>query len=1215
MRSVAVLFGLLVLPAAPAQNPPVTGPETEKRFPPLAVPEGFKATLFACDPLIEYPSVLSLGPRTGTMFLAHDYVTGLGVKIVRRDEIRLVEDADGDGYADRSTVYAKGFNSIQGLAYHAGTVFAMHAPHLTSLRDKDGDGVADERRRLITGLGLPPEENSNRLHCANGVTVGHDGWLYLSLGDRGCDVRRPEGDRLVFRAGGILRCRPDGSDLHAFSTGLRNIYDVALDEELNVYTRDNENDGGIYMIRMIHSFFGADHGYPYHYYERPDEAMPPLADMGRGSSAGGVCYLEEAFPPPYRGNLIFCEWGRSVVRYRRDRAGATFAPMKEFELAAGAQGDPYGFKPTDVVVDYDGSLLVSDWADGQRPKRGRGRVYRIRYGKASSSVAPDPQTVDEWVARLDSAGYHSRVRAQAAIERRGPPGVKAVRRAIESGGLGVLGRLHAVWVLARDPHAWPLLPLLELAEFDPDPRVRAQAVRAVADLGDPVLARHRLDAGPGDAALARRLAALAVGEDPRVALEVVVALGRLRWTESVDWIAQNLRSPDPALAHAAMQTFRRSGNWPAVLRLLDRREASPARAIALRAVAEQIKPVVADGLIERLRTEEDADRRREYADALTRIHRKPAPWTYWGFRPAPRTPNPAEWERTRAIGDALDRAVGDPDRTVRTAVLRRMEREAIPIRMGTLIRVLQTERDGESVAAILEILRKTRGGQVREPLQAIVEDKTHTVANRLAALRQLAGGGGGNAERRLRGLAVGLETPPVLAEAIRALGRVASAKSRRFLLAQLESSAPEVRAAAIDALAEMGDRESGDAILKFLADPEVQVRRSAASAVGKLRVRAAADLLLDLARHPDADLRRRSLESLGRLGERRSADAAVAALADPVTRLAALRCLGAVGGPEHARAVGGAVENDRSVEILNAGVGALAKWKGAEVDRAIARIHGVSGVLVRWDVRKPRQDVPEGRTVLADGLDARVRTGGPGTWVGLAVLEAAAPTRAQFLASSNGTLQVSLNGRPVYTRSKPGSYRPDSDRFEASLKEGANRLVVRVTSSNPAEFHVRFRGKSSKARHERLTQQALASRGNPGRGRDVFLNEKKSSCVKCHQIAGKGGKIGPDLTGIGRRFSRVHLIEALLEPSRTIAPSFQNFAFRLKDGRILAGVKVEETGTGLIVGDTQGNRHELRKDEIDAQKALTLSVMPEGMEKGLSDREFVDLIAFLVSQK
>jgi len=148
-----------------------TGPETEKRFPPLKVPPAFKATLFACDPLIEYPSVLALGPRSNSIFLAHDYMTGLGEKIVRKDEIRLVEDTDGDGYADTSTVWAGGFNSIQGLACHDGRVFVMHSPLLTVLRDLNGDGIADERGDVLSGLGWPPEKSTDRLHGANGVVV------------------------------------------------------------------------------------------------------------------------------------------------------------------------------------------------------------------------------------------------------------------------------------------------------------------------------------------------------------------------------------------------------------------------------------------------------------------------------------------------------------------------------------------------------------------------------------------------------------------------------------------------------------------------------------------------------------------------------------------------------------------------------------------------------------------------------------------------------------------------------------------------------------------------------------------------------------------------------------------------------------------------------------------------------------------------------------
>ena len=405
------------------------GPETELRFPPLVVPEGFQATLFACDPLVEYPSVIAIGPRPGTLFVAHDYLTGLGVEIVRHDEVRLLADTNEDGYADTSTLFADGFNSIQGLAAHAGDVYVMHAPRLTRLRDADGDGVVDQRQDLLVGLGLPPEKTSDRLHCANGVVIGYDGWLYLAVGDRGCDVVRPEGDRFRFEEGGILRCRPDGTKLHVFSHGLRNIYDVALDADLNALTRDNENDGGDYMIRVCHCIHGSDHGYPYLYRERTEEAMRPLADLGRGSSAGGVMYLADSFPAEYRDDLYFCEWGRAVVRYPMQRAGSSYQPVTEFDFAAGAANDPYGFKPTDLVVDWDGSLVVSDWGDGQRPKRGRGRIYRIQHlgagTRKTKNCEPDElrrREIAELISMLDSASFNIRFAAHSELIQRAAAG-------------------------------------------------------------------------------------------------------------------------------------------------------------------------------------------------------------------------------------------------------------------------------------------------------------------------------------------------------------------------------------------------------------------------------------------------------------------------------------------------------------------------------------------------------------------------------------------------------------------------------------------------------------------------------------------------------------------------------------------------------------------------------------------------------------------------
>src|SRR5262249_3184947 len=200
------------------------------------------------------------------------------------------------------------------------------------------------------------------------------------------------------------------------------------------------------------------------------------------------------------------------------------------------------------------------------------------------------------------------------------------------------------------------------------------------------------------------------------------------------WLAGNVKSIDPPLAHAAQQTLRRAGNWLAVLKLLDEPSTEPIRAIALRAVADQYETTVVDGLIDHLRRETDATRRREYADALTRVCKKPAtPWTYWGFRPPPRPSNTVAWERTEAIEQALRQALADPDRTVRRDVLHRMIREKITVPTSVLGSWLQEERQPNGVAAILAALRERPAAESRPHLESVIREREHAAANRLLA--------------------------------------------------------------------------------------------------------------------------------------------------------------------------------------------------------------------------------------------------------------------------------------------------------------------------------------------------------------------------------------------------------------------------------------------------------------------------------------------------
>ncbi|MCE9531888.1 MAG: HEAT repeat domain-containing protein [Planctomycetes bacterium] len=1222
MKFTVIFLFLLSFSSLPAAEPIPTGPAAEKRFPPLKLPTGFKATLFACDPFIEYPSVIANGPRKGSIFVGVDYMTGLGTEIIRRSEVRLLEDTDGDGYADKSTVFAKEFNSIQGLAFHNGFVYVMHAPFLTRLRDTKGTGVADERKDMLEGLGLTPEKNPVRLHCANGVTVGHDGWLYLAMGDNGTNVKRPEGDRLILNGGGILRCRKDGSDSHVFATGTRNVYKVSLDEDLNVFFRDNENDGGDYKLRVCHTFFGADHGYPYHYYERPDEAMPPLGDFGLGSSAGGICYRETQVPAEYRGNLFNCEWGRSIVRSPLQRQGSGFAPVKETVFVASAEDDPYGFKPTDLVVDYDGAMFVSDWADGQRPKRGRGRIYRITYGK-DEKVDEEPRGL---IHLLKSDSYRERFDGQQrCLELFGGKEFRSIWEGIyKRGDMDVRIRQHYVWILANSPGSASIDNQFHFLKTDADVRVQIQAVRALADLTDPVLVTHRLDAAPGDAKFAARLAESAKGRDTPVLLEIIIALGRLRWADSPEWLQKNIAKPDATLAHAAMMTLRKSNNWPAVLKLLDLPETEPIRVIALRAIAEQYIPEIADGLIERLKTEKDANRRREYADALTRIYQKPAERVYWGYRPPPRPANTVAWDKTPAIETALNAFLDNSDSATRLAVAKRMQREKVPARLASLIKWLGEETNADTLMLILDLLREHPVTATREAFAIFVKEKTKSAAVRLEALKQFAAGLDEKSEPELLALASGLEHGPVLAEALRLLVKRPKLDSAKLLIDRVASYNAEVRAASIEGIGELKIADGAKRVTQRLEDRVLIVRRAAATAAGKLNLLETSPTLLKLARSPDPGVRRASFESLLMMKVKEILPLAVTSLNDPETQLAALKCVSEFGEPERAKTLIELARQNPSAEVLSVVFRTLTNWnpdqKNLELKQAVHELQGTSGILAYWRTGwHSGFDFIE-QAAFGTGIESRIQvktsTKKDISWVAASYIILPEKADVQFFLGTNAALSLHLNGKQIFKRGDAQPYRIDADRFDATLEKGINTIQIRFPArESDIDFHLRFRRKSATAVHEKLTAAALGRSGNVENGRKLFLNAERTQCIKCHRVADQGEKIGPELTGLGNRFSRIHIVESILEPSRTIGPAFQSYAVTLADGRTLIGIKIDETDKTITYADKEGKKHALARTDIEATRPEKLSVMPESLEKPLSVDEFVDLIAYLVSLK
>ena len=158
------------------------------------------------------------------------------------EKIHRVRDTDGDGFADRIDLFAGNFQTeVTGIAAgvlhfrdaeNQPSVFATIAPDLWRLRDTNGDGKADQREKIATGFGMHIAYAGHDMH---GLTVGPDGKIYWSIGDKGIHVQSKEGRFFVYpNQGGVMRCNPDGSDFEVFAHGLRNVQELAFDQYGNL---------------------------------------------------------------------------------------------------------------------------------------------------------------------------------------------------------------------------------------------------------------------------------------------------------------------------------------------------------------------------------------------------------------------------------------------------------------------------------------------------------------------------------------------------------------------------------------------------------------------------------------------------------------------------------------------------------------------------------------------------------------------------------------------------------------------------------------------------------------------------------------------------------------------------------------------------------------------------------------------------------------------
>lgn len=144
-------------------------------------------------------------------------------------------------------------------------------------------------------------------------------------------------------------------------------------------------------------------------------------------------------------------------------------------------------------------------------------------------------------------------------------------------------------------------------------------------------------------------------------------------------------------------------------------------------------------------------------------------------------------------------------------------------------------------------------------------------------------------------------------------------------------------------------------------------------------------------------------------------------------------------------------------------------------------------------------------------------------------------------------------------------------------------------------------------------RELVKRRGDRERGRDLFFS--KAQCVSCHQVARQGKPIGPDLTEIGSKLSRVILYTSILDPSAAISHNYENHELVTVDGKIETGILLSRDATGTTLKNAEGIVRSFANAEIESFRTLPISLMPSGIEKKLTEEELVDLVQFLASLK
>jgi putative heme-binding domain-containing protein len=521
-----------------ASDVPDPNPEVQKAG--FVVPEGLEVTLWAQEPMIAKPVQMNWDAQGRLWVVSSTTYPQIKPGDGTKDQVVVLEDTDGDGKADKSTVFAENLHIPTAVIPGDGGAYVANSTEVLFLKDTNGDGKADERSVLLSGFGT--EDTHHLLHTMRHTPEGLLSFLqsiYIHS-----HIETPHGVRRLM-GGGVWEFRPETRRLEIISKGLVNPWGYEFDEWGQSFATDGAGGEGLNYI-----FHGS-------VFKTSPGAKRTLSGLSPGQPKQcGLDVIDDPhWPEDWQGTWVTNDFrGNRVNRFKVTPSGSSYIAKQEADVLA---SNHRAFRPIDIRVGPDGALYVADWynpiiqhgeVDFRDPRRDlvHGRIWRITAKGRPLSEMPKivGAPVPELLEMLKSDRRWTRHFAKQELRARGVtevfPVLKTWPDALDKAASGYWRTLlESTW--AREglnrfsPKLWREL------YASPDYRVRAAALRILThrwkELPD---AMEFLKKGITDENAQVRLWAMAVLHDMRQpqAFELALKALDMDMDESLDFLLE-----------------------------------------------------------------------------------------------------------------------------------------------------------------------------------------------------------------------------------------------------------------------------------------------------------------------------------------------------------------------------------------------------------------------------------------------------------------------------------------------------------------------------------------------------------------------------------------------------------------------------------------------------------------------------------------------------